>query len=119
MAKRALGIQLERGSLDETHIFIRGGGPIIHKEPRTGSVDNGAHWYFTSHVWAIWSGRPIDVLFGLFGALKPSVIGTLDVPTRTWTFGDDRMYVKHPSWSADPVFDRYTLDAAKAGPKPA
>jgi len=117
IAKQALGIKLGRGSLNETHIFIEGGGKIIHSDEKTGSIDNGAHWYFSSHVWAIWNGAPIDVLFGVFGGLKKAQTGTLDVPSRTWTFGDIKMYAKHPDWSTDPVFDRYTLDPEKAKPK--
>ena len=47
--------------------LIVGGGKIVHNKQVTGNIDSGNHWYFDSHTWVIWKGKPIDVLFGQLG----------------------------------------------------
>ncbi|MEH2372452.1 eCIS core domain-containing protein [Nostoc sp.] len=46
--------------------FIKDGGNIIG-DLRTGNVDGGRHWIFDEHVWVIYNGQVIDVLFGRMG----------------------------------------------------
>jgi hypothetical protein len=43
--------------------FIPNGGKIIG-DSRTGNVDGGKHWIFDQHVWVLYNGSVIDVLFG-------------------------------------------------------
>ena len=59
--------------------LIVGGGKIVHNKQVTGNIDSGKHWYFDSHTWALWKGKPIDVLFGQLG-IKDHQAGIKDTP---------------------------------------
>ncbi len=69
IANECFGIKLTKGSVSGKNILVRGGGKIVDSEGKTGNVDNGKHWFFGSHSWAEWEGRPIDVLFGQLGVV--------------------------------------------------
>lgn len=111
VARDALGIKLDKGDL-EKYTFLYGGGKIIDKSGLKGNVDNGAHWVFENHHWAVWKGRPIDVLYGLFGKLANSVEGSevKDQPLYTFRFGDTLVYIA----SSRGPGNSYTLDPVKA-----
>jgi hypothetical protein len=112
LAKAIFGIPMEIKD-DEGGFFISGGAKIIHKNHVTGNVDSGKHFYFETHTWAVWRGRPIDVLFGQLGVV--SHLKGVKVQ-----YGQDRMpywdangfifYLKH---GAADVFDRYSSNFLK------
>ncbi len=111
VAWEALGIKLEQRDL-EGFIFIEGGGRIIDKQLKTGNVDHGAHWVFEKHHWLLWQGKPVDLLFGMFGELKKAVEGkeVKDQVTAQLNFADTTVYAASDR-GPDNLF---TLEEAKA-----
>lgn len=65
-ARQLLNITLGRDGKTNAMepIFVWGGGPVTGRRAR-GNVDNGKHWFFDSHYWAVdpQSNRVYDVLF--------------------------------------------------------
>jgi len=78
ICNECFGLEMKVSDRLQGPLFIKGGGRIIDRGARAGNVDRGAHWRFDDHVWAEWGGTKIDVLFGIFGRLKPSVTVTED-----------------------------------------
>ena len=115
VARDALGIALDRGDTD-TPAYVKGGGRIIDKNGLTGNVDNGSHWLFENHHWAVWKGTPIDILYGLYGALKASVPAQSveDEPLLYYKSGKTRIYVARKRWPGN----SYTLDPELAMENP-
>lgn len=55
-------------------MLIDPGCQIIDNKKKTGNVDGGKAWIFTSHTWVMLGDQPIDVLFGRYGK-QPAKIG--------------------------------------------
>ena len=114
IARDVFGIKNIKSKTEDAGYFIPGGGKIVHSANVTGNIDNGAHWYFESHTWAEWDGKPIDVLFGQLGVVShmAGVQGDYDPSTGSVAYpaGSITFYVKSPQQG---LFDRYTTDPAQ------
>lgn len=112
IAKECFGIDIQSDS-DEKGYIISGSVPIIHKSPMTGNIDNGKQWYFEKHTWAVWKGKPIDVLFGQFGVV-PHIAGVKmshdsnEMPV--YEAGKTKFYLKK---GAKTDSERYTTNEAE------
>lgn len=93
---------------EDAGYFVPSNQRIVHKEERRGNID-GRHWYFENHVWAIWQGKPIDVLFGQFGVVShmAGVKGVYKDGSVKYEAGDFVFFAKQGATSE---FDRYTSD---------
>ncbi len=114
IAQECFGIQNIQSEKGNRGYFIPGGGKIVHKDNQTGNIDQGKHWFFEEHVWAVWDGKPIDVLFGQFGIVS-HIAGVSDKydpneGTVRYTVGNVVFFPKQGSQS---TFDRYTTDPNK------
>jgi hypothetical protein len=107
IAKECFGIEMISHK-EERKYFIPIAQKIVHKEEKKGNID-GKRWYFENHVWAIWHGKPIDVLFGQLGLVShlAGVKERRDLGEYAYSAGDFVFYVKKGATSE---FDRYTSD---------
>ncbi len=112
IARECFGIEMtsQKGDLK---YFIPSAQKIVHKEDKRGNID-GKYWYFDDHVWAVWHGMPIDVLFGQMGIVS-HLAGVKDnydskLGAVTYTAGDFVFYLKQGATSE---FDRYTTEPSK------
>lgn len=112
IAKEVFGIENIQTEGGSAGYFIAGGGRIVHSSDVTGNIDQGAHWYFETHTWVVWNGKPIDVLFGQLGVVghQPGVKSDYKDGSVSYTVGNVRFYLKK---NAQSEFDRYTSDASE------
>lgn len=121
IANECFGINMEVSSREKGPFFIQGGGKIIHNEDKTGNVDKGTHWRFDDHVWAIWKGKEIDVLFGQIG-LKQSVKvdedkdNTFTVNGTTYYVANDETRTEINAYTSSEK-DRFRFDLIASRPK--
>jgi hypothetical protein len=109
IARECFGIEMT-SRREGLKYFIPNAQKIVHKEDKRGNID-GKYWYFDDHVWAIWHGMPIDVLFGQMGVVS-HLAGVKDsydskLGAVTYKAGDFTFYLKQGATSE---FDRYTSD---------
>ncbi len=109
IARECFGIEMTSHEEDLKY-FIPNAQRIVHKEDKRGNID-GKYWYFDDHVWALWRGMPIDVLFGQMGVVS-HLAGVKDnydskLGAVTYKAGDFTFYLKQGATSE---FDRYTSD---------
>jgi hypothetical protein len=109
IARECFGIDMTSQKEDRKY-FIPNAQKIVHREDKRGNID-GRYWYFDDHVWAVWHGRPIDVLFGQMGVVS-HLAGVKDnydskLGAVTYKAGDFVFYLKQ---GATDEFDRYTSD---------
>ncbi|MEH2275719.1 MAG: hypothetical protein V7K40_13270 [Nostoc sp.] len=98
----------------EQGYFVPGQKKIVHKEDKTGNVDNGKYWYFETHTWAVWNGEPIDVLFGQNGIVFHKEIGEGQFNTtdgKVTYFADDVVFYLKDLTS---MFDKFTTNPEQA-----
>lgn len=109
IARECFGIEMT-SQKEDLKYFIPNAQKIVHREDKRGNID-GRYWYFDDHVWAVWHGMPIDVLFGQMGVVG-HVAGVRDtydskLGAVTYKAGDFVFYLKQ---GATDEFDRYTSD---------
>jgi hypothetical protein len=105
IARKCFGIEMASHK-EERRYFIPNAQKIIHREEKRGNID-GMYWFFENHVWVVWRGMPIDVLFGQLGVVShlAGVEDLSDANEVKYKAGDFVFYLKK---DATTEFDRYT-----------
>jgi hypothetical protein len=114
IARECFNITNIEESKGDRGYFIAGGGKIVHKDSKTGNVDDGRHWYFEKHVWALWNGKPIDVLFGQLDVVshQAGVTGNYDRKEQTVVYKASNIAFYLNKGASTP-FQRYTTNPDK------